>query len=123
MNEELWVALAVSDESNDESDTISGRISRYKGVNTEVFSALLSPVVRQENTLTGGATAIISVSAASDSLHLSVIFNGIFKKSDANNVSIVIELIPTKNLPPVAETVVMKKVFSVSILLCSISTF
>lgn len=106
----MWVALF----SKDDEEPISGRITRYKGIHSEVFSSLLSPINDNANqTLPAGGTAIISVSALSDSLHVSLVFNGIFRSNDEHNVSIVMELRPSRLLNPVRETIILPKVFSV----------
>lgn len=108
----MWVALQPP--SDRDEDVISGQVSRYVGVDTEVFSALLRPSPAANQTLSGGGTAIISVDARTDSLHISLVFNGIFGPGEAHNATLVVELTPERALPPVTDTVVLSKVFSVS---------
>ncbi|XP_037782803.1 dorsal-ventral patterning protein Sog-like [Penaeus monodon] len=108
--EKMWVALQPP--SDRDEDVISGQVARYVGVDTEVFSALLRPSPAANQTLSGGGTAIISVDARTDSLHISLVFNGIFGPGEAHNATLVVELTPQRALPPVTDTVVLTKVFS-----------
>ncbi|RXG71906.1 Dorsal-ventral patterning protein Sog [Armadillidium vulgare] len=117
LKEKMWVSLTF----DDDEDVISGRIARYKGVNTEVFSALLSrsqpdggdSTNEDDNSsLPSGGTAVISVSAPSDSLHISLVFNGIFSPNDERNVTLAVELLPSRSLEPVQDYVILDKVFS-----------
>lgn len=62
--------------------------------------------------LPGGGTAIVSVDSRSESLHVSLIFNGIFPSFAANNTTMVLQLTPSRALPPVTETFVLEKVFT-----------
>ncbi|XP_042225564.1 dorsal-ventral patterning protein Sog-like isoform X1 [Homarus americanus] len=108
--EQMWVALSPADESQE--DTISGQVARYVGVDTEVFSSLLTPPPTANQTLSGGGTAIISVDRKTDSLHVSLVFNGVFADGEAHNASLVVELLPERALDPVVDTVILPKVFS-----------
>ena len=97
---------------------ISGQVSRYVGVDTEVFSALLIPentLSPPQHNLSGGGTAIISVDRKTDSLHLSLVFNGVFATGVTHNVSLGVELLPERGLNSVTDTIVLPKVYSVSI--------
>ncbi|KAF2344457.1 CHRD protein [Trinorchestia longiramus] len=62
--------------------------------------------------LPGGGTAIVSVDSRSESLHISLVFNGIFPPSVAYNISMVLQLTPSRALPPVTDTFVLSKVFT-----------
>lgn len=115
----MWVSLNPPEDSDE--DIISGQVSRYVGVDTEVFSALLTPAAAPQDaptvplhTLSGGGTAIISVDRRTDSLHVSLVFNGVFATGESQNVSLVVELLPERALEPVSETLILPKVYSVS---------
>ncbi|KAK8753730.1 hypothetical protein OTU49_001336 [Cherax quadricarinatus] len=110
LDEKMWVAISPPDDSQE--DTISGQLARYVGVDTEVFSALLVPVSTANQTLGGGGTAIISVDRKTDSLHVSLVFNGIFAERETHNATLVVELLPERGLDPVTDSVVLPKVFS-----------
>lgn len=117
LEEKLWVALNPPEDSDE--DVISGQVSRYVGVDTEVFSSLLTPVAvppdaptAPPHILSGGGTAIISVDRKTDSLHVSLVFNGVFGSGETHNVSLVVELVPERALEPVSEILVLPKVYS-----------
>lgn len=116
----MWVALSPSD-SAEEEDIISGQVARYIGVDSEVFSALLVPPspsltspISSSSSLSGGGTAIISVDRQTDSLHISLVFNGIFASGEHSNVTVLLQLFPERAVEPVTDTMVLSKVFSVS---------
>ncbi|XP_066975982.1 dorsal-ventral patterning protein Sog-like isoform X2 [Macrobrachium rosenbergii] len=108
--EKMWVALYPAEDSGE--DVISGLVSRYTGVDTEVFSSLLIPSPTANQTLSGGGTAIISVDRKTDSLHVSLVFNGVFGASETHNASVAVQLTPSRALPPVIDTVVLSKIAS-----------
>lgn len=116
----MWVALSPSD-SAEEEDIISGQVARYVGVDSEVFSALLVPPSppptspASSSSLSGGGTAIISVDRQTDSLHISLVFNGIFASGEHSNVTVQLQLFPERAVEPVTDTMVLSKVFSVSV--------
>ncbi|KAG0721291.1 Dorsal-ventral patterning protein Sog [Chionoecetes opilio] len=117
LEEKLWVALNPPEGSDE--DVISGQVARYVGVDTEVFSALLTPATPSadappapQHGLSGGGTAIISVDRKTDSLHVSLVFNGVFGAGETWNVSLRVELVPERALEPVADTIVLPKVYS-----------
>ena len=60
----------------------------------------------------GGGTAIISVDARTDSLHISLVFNGVFGRAP-RNASLIVELLPKRVLPPVNDTIHLPKISSV----------
>lgn len=108
--ERMRVALIPQNESVE--DTISGQVARYTGTDTEVFSALLVPSPDASQALGGGGTAMISVSAKTDSLHVSLVFNGVFSKGEAHNATLKVELVPERALSSVTDTVIITKVSS-----------
>nr|ADO17754.1 short gastrulation protein [Parhyale hawaiensis] len=115
-SEDVWVALVPPESA--EADIISGRVARYVGADTEVFSALMThgssipPSVSGTPRLPGGGTAIVSVDSRSESLHISLVFNGIFPPSASHNVSMVLQLTPSRSLPPVTDKFLLSKVFT-----------
>uniref|UniRef100_A0A2P2I3W9 Short gastrulation protein n=1 Tax=Hirondellea gigas TaxID=1518452 RepID=A0A2P2I3W9_9CRUS len=118
-SEGVWVALVPPDSS--EADVLSGRVAQYVGADTEVFSALLTHRRPQGKSppesgprLPGGGTAIVSVDSRSESLHVSLVFNGIFPSTSPHptNTTMVLELTPSRNLPPVRDTFVLDKVYT-----------
>ncbi|KAK4298173.1 hypothetical protein Pmani_029456 [Petrolisthes manimaculis] len=116
MEEKMWVALSPSD-SAEEEDVISGLVARYVGVDSEVFSALLVPSPSPPSpisspSLSGGGTAIISVDRQTDSLHISLVFNGIFASGENSNVTVQLQLYPERAVEPVTDTIILSKVFS-----------
>ncbi|MPC28122.1 Dorsal-ventral patterning protein Sog [Portunus trituberculatus] len=114
LEEKMWVALQPPEDS--EEDEISGQVARYMGVETEVFSALLTPAAdipsTPHHTLSGGGTAIISVDRKTDSLHVSLVFNGVFGAGETQNVTLRVELLPERALEPVTDIIVLPKVYS-----------
>ncbi|KAK7071801.1 hypothetical protein SK128_020608, partial [Halocaridina rubra] len=108
--EKVWVALYPPEESGE--DVISGLVARYVGVDTEIFSALLVPSPTANQTLSGGGTAIISAEKKTDSLHISLVFNGVFAPRESHNATIAVELSPSKALPAVTDTIILTKIAS-----------
>ncbi|KAL1138105.1 hypothetical protein AAG570_009797 [Ranatra chinensis] len=67
--------------------SISGQLYRYRTLSTEMYSALL------EGGLPGsGGTAIVSVSTTAPSIHVTVIFNGLFTAADIADVPLTLKL-------------------------------
>lgn len=108
--EKIWVALFPPENSGE--DMISGLVARYVGVDTEVFSSLLIPSPTANQPLSGGGTAIISVDRKTDSLHVSLVFNGVFGPGESHNATLAVELMPSKAAPHVTDTVVLSKISS-----------
>ncbi|XP_068201291.1 dorsal-ventral patterning protein Sog isoform X2 [Palaemon carinicauda] len=108
--EKMWVALSPAEDSGE--DVISGLVARYTGVDTEVFSSLLIPSPTANQTLSGGGTAIISVDRKTDSLHVSLVFNGVFGPSESHNTTLAVQLTPARALSPVVDTIVLSKIAS-----------
>jgi chordin len=81
----------------DEPRALGGQVARYKGLNTELFSALL--VAAPENPARGvGGTAIITASSSAPSVHLSVVFNGAFSPDDVADVPLIVRLSSDKHI-------------------------
>ncbi|XP_066589838.1 dorsal-ventral patterning protein Sog [Prorops nasuta] len=71
---------------------LTGQLSRYRALATEQFSALMEPV-SLSSVSGGGATAIVSASSASaPSIHVALVFNGVFLPTDVSDVPLVVQL-------------------------------
>lgn len=78
---------------------LSGKVERYAGLSTEVFSSLMEPAQDADlNLMTGsGGTAIVSISSAvTPVIHVSLVFNGVFATDDTNDVPLNITLMLAK---------------------------
>ncbi|XP_020300569.1 dorsal-ventral patterning protein Sog isoform X2 [Pseudomyrmex gracilis] len=78
-----------------ESASLTGQLSRYRALATEQFSSLLEPTMGVDLSLMSGAgaTAIVSASSASaPSIHVSLIFNGLFLPNDVADVPLIVKL-------------------------------
>ncbi|XP_012251449.2 dorsal-ventral patterning protein Sog [Athalia rosae] len=77
------------------SAILTGQLARYRALNTEQFSSLLEPAQGVDETLMSGAgaTAIVSASAASaPSVHIQLVFNGVFLSDEISDVPILVQL-------------------------------
>lgn len=77
------------------SVSLTGQLSRYRALSTEQFSSLLEPTMGVDRSLMSGAgaTAIVSASSASaPSIHLSLVFNGLFLPNDLADVPLIVQL-------------------------------
>lgn len=77
------------------SATLTGLLSRYRALATEQFSALLEPSQNSDRALMSGAgaTAVVSASAASaPSIHVLLLFNGVFFPNEIADVPIIVQL-------------------------------
>merc|ERR1719244_2034475 len=70
-SEDMAVSLST------EQGTISGKVLKYYGLNSELFSGLLEGH-------TGAGTAIVSVSPGTGSIHANILFKGIVKEGEKN---------------------------------------
>ncbi|CAH1993223.1 unnamed protein product [Acanthoscelides obtectus] len=81
--ERMYVVLIWG--AKDAEFTLSGKLSRYVALASEQFSSLLEPAPGTDPTLMAGAggTAIVSTSSSvSPSIHVAIIFNGLFTPDD-----------------------------------------
>ncbi|XP_039301391.1 dorsal-ventral patterning protein Sog-like, partial [Nilaparvata lugens] len=62
--------------------TITGQLYRYRALTTELYSILLEGTNEDPTTLQQAGTALVSVSTTAPSLHLTVIFTGIFTNDE-----------------------------------------
>lgn len=77
------------------SSSLTGQLSRYRALSTEQFSSLLEPAMGVDRSLMSGAgaTAIVSASSASaPSIHVSLVFNGLFLPNDVADVPLIVQL-------------------------------
>lgn len=81
----------------DEPRALGGQVARYKGLNTELFSALLEAA--PENPARGvGGTAVVTASSSAPSIHLSIVFNGAFSPDDVADVPLIVRLASDKHI-------------------------
>ncbi|XP_018567536.1 dorsal-ventral patterning protein Sog [Anoplophora glabripennis] len=81
--EKMYVVLIWG--AKDAEFTLSGQLMRYVALATEQFSSLLEPAPGTDPTLMAGTggTAIVSISTSvSSSLHIAIIFNGLFSRDE-----------------------------------------
>ncbi|XP_050680807.1 dorsal-ventral patterning protein Sog [Leptidea sinapis] len=110
----LYVALIWGDEKNNSMDSaLSGRINRYPALATEMFTSLLEPdhvpasigngacddyrVPGEEEGWWGGTAVVTGAAGAAPSLHLAIVFNGIFKPASRDQAIRVLLTLPEKN--------------------------
>lgn len=77
------------------SSSLSGQLYRYRALSTEQFSSLLEPTMGVDRSLMSGAgaTAIVSASSTSaPSIHVSLVFNGLFLPNDVTDIPLVVQL-------------------------------
>ncbi|CAB3378771.1 Hypothetical predicted protein [Cloeon dipterum] len=92
----------------DEPRALGGQVARYKGLNTELFSALLQAA--PENPARGvGGTAIVTASSSAPSIHLSVVFSGAFSPDDVADVPLVVRLVNDKQQTVLDEVIRIHK--------------
>ncbi|XP_017771665.1 PREDICTED: dorsal-ventral patterning protein Sog [Nicrophorus vespilloides] len=73
---------------------LSGKITKYVALSTELFSSLLEPAPGTDPVMMAGAggTAIVSIWTATPSIHIAIVFNGVFTAEEKSNVTININL-------------------------------
>ncbi|KAL0268044.1 UNVERIFIED_CONTAM: hypothetical protein PYX00_010127 [Menopon gallinae] len=90
-DETLYVALLWGNDL-----ALSGLIARMKALNTEQFSALLTPHYPENVEPDSGGTAIISTLASyppyPPTIHISLVFNGVFTPDEINDVPLTVRL-------------------------------
>lgn len=95
------------------SASLTGQLSRYRALSTEQFSSLLEPAMGVDRSLMSGAgaTAIVSASSASaPSIHVSLIFNGLFLPNDVADVPLIVQVEHhEKDYVVLREEIVVKK--------------
>lgn len=92
--DQINVVLLWGDKDNAEL-ALSGPIGKYPALSTELFSSLLEPAPGTNNELMMGAggTAIVSTSSgATSSIHLTLVFNGLFLGDEISDVPLNIRL-------------------------------
>lgn len=107
--ERLFVSLTWESTSS-----LNGRLSRYRALSTEQFSSLLEPSLGVDwAAMSGsGGTAIVSATSfiSTPSVHISLIFNGLFLPNDVSDVPIVVQLEHAeKNHVVLREETIVKK--------------
>lgn len=95
LKDEQLFAVLVWGMKDQAEFTLSGQIMRYVALGTELFSSLLEPAPGADHDMMMGAggTAIVSISSASTpSIHIAVVFNGIFSPDEISDVPVNITL-------------------------------
>lgn len=92
--EKMYVVLVwgVKDQAE---FTLSGQVTKYVALGTELFSSLLEPAPGTNSLMMAGAggTAIVSASTTvSPSIHIAIVFNGIFLSDEISEIPINITL-------------------------------
>ncbi|KAK9877068.1 hypothetical protein WA026_016094 [Henosepilachna vigintioctopunctata] len=98
--EKLFSVLVWGNKDNTEF-TVSGLLTRHPVLSKEMFSSLLEPSLHTNPSRMhgSGGTAIISISTTvTPTIHISLIFNGLFEISEISNVPVNISLQMDKRL-------------------------
>jgi hypothetical protein len=100
--EKLWVALM----EDKDGEAITGRVSRYKALATELLSAVLTPSFSSSSSSSNspcpscGGTAAVSMASASNSIHVTVAVSGIVSKgADVETFVVRLETLETGTHP------------------------
>ena len=86
---------------------IQGKIKKYYGLNSELFSGLFEGHY-------GAGTAIVSVSPSTGSIHANILFKGIAKEG-AGDIKFIVKFHTVDDRLGVEESVILESVSSVSI--------
>ncbi|KDR21447.1 Dorsal-ventral patterning protein Sog, partial [Zootermopsis nevadensis] len=91
--EKMFVSLLWG-AADQEQYVLSGQVARYRSLSTELFTSLMQPAPGTDSLMMNGAggTAIVSVSSSAPSVHVSVVFNGVFSPDDVADVPLVVRL-------------------------------
>lgn len=95
LKDQKLFAVLVWGQKDQPEFTLSGQIMRYIALGTELFSSLLEPALGTDSNLMMGAggTAIVSTSSApTPSIHIAIVFNGIFTPEEYVDVPVNITL-------------------------------
>lgn len=89
-DEKMYVVLVwgVKDQAE---FTLSGQVTKFVALGTELFSSLLEPAPGTNSLMMAGAggTAIVSTSTIiSPSIHIAIVFNGIFASDETSDVPV-----------------------------------
>ncbi|KAL4715900.1 hypothetical protein ACJJTC_013200 [Scirpophaga incertulas] len=110
----LYVALVWGDERNNTMESaLSGRINRYPALSSEMFTSLLEPehaplpmysgpcddyrTIGQEEGWWGGTAVVTGIAGAAPSLHVALLYNGIFTPAARDQSVRVTLVLPDKN--------------------------
>ncbi|XP_057654370.1 dorsal-ventral patterning protein Sog isoform X1 [Diorhabda carinulata] len=87
--EKMYVVLIWG--TKDTEFTLSGKLTKYVALGSELFSSLLEPAPGTDSTRMAGSggTAIVSTSSTpSPSVHIAIVFNGLFDDRESSGVPI-----------------------------------
>lgn len=99
--DELYAQL-----TNEDGETISGKVAKHYGLRSELYSSLMS---NEEHA--GAATAIVSLDSQTGSVHVNLLMSGIFPADGEKNVRLEVTLeakSPTETRNIVEEIIVPK---------------
>lgn len=90
--EKMYISLLWG--SGDQEYVLSGQVARYRSLSTELFSSLMQPAPGTDSLAMNGAggTAIVSASSSAPSIHISVVFNGVFSPDDVVDIPLIVRL-------------------------------
>lgn len=95
LKDEKMYAVLVWGVKDQAEFTLSGQVMKYVALGTELFSSLLEPAPGTNSLMMAGAggTAIVSTSTiVSPSIHIAIVFNGIFTPNETSDVPVDITL-------------------------------
>ncbi len=75
--------------TNEDGQTISGKVGKHYGLRSELFSALAEPASAGA---VGAASAIVSLDSQTGSVHLNLLMSGIFREDGEKNVNVKVTL-------------------------------
>lgn len=83
-DERLHVVLLWGGNKFQTELAVAGKIGKYNALQSELFSALMEPAPGSKSDMSGsGGTAIVSTSSgAASSMHLTLVFNGVFSPDE-----------------------------------------
>lgn len=87
---------------------LAGQIGKYPALATETFSSLLEPAPgTNSHEMSGaGGTAIVStISGTTPSVHVTIVFNGVFSKEELSDVPLNIRIDFLDKRPPIIEEI------------------
>ncbi|KFM80976.1 Dorsal-ventral patterning protein Sog, partial [Stegodyphus mimosarum] len=99
----LMLVLVTADSSD---GIVGGRIMKHSSINTEAYGSLLLPDSKSSHE-TLGSGAIANIFPVTDSIHVTLGFNGIFTAKDARDVPLVVSLFYEEDdgrLQPISDT-------------------
>lgn len=89
---------------------LSGQIKRYAALDTELFSSLMEPAPGTTSMQGAGGTGIIYTSTSlTPSIHVAIVFNGLFEANETKDVPVEITLMDERKIPILKEIRIVSK--------------